>query len=240
MQDALYVSLSAQVSRERRLTTIAENIANSQTVGFRATQIRFEELVSDATGIDVSHSSQGVEYADDRSGGLEQTGNPLDFAVRGDAWFGVDTPAGTVMTRDGRFNMTEVGDLVTLSGYPVLDAGGAPIVLDPRGGVPEVSGDGFIRQGGGQVAAIGLFAFEPPPGFQRYGDSGILAGGDPEPIVDTSDVGVVQGYVENSNVDPLREITDLIMVQRAFEQSAKLMQTSEDSIENLIRAMSSS
>lgn len=157
MENGIYVSLSAQAARIERLTTIAQNIANAQTVGFRASEIRFEELVDKISGEEMSFSTDGIEYLDETQGGLAETGNPLDFAIRGDAWFGVQTPAGQVVTRDGRFTMTPDGGLVTLSGYPVLDPGGAPIQLDPAAGEPEVGDDGFIRQGGEQVGADRAF-----------------------------------------------------------------------------------
>jgi flagellar basal-body rod protein FlgF len=237
MQEGIYVSVSAQVAREMRLNTIAENIANSRTVGFRGTEIRFEEVIQEVDGEEVSYTTQGVEYVDMSNGGLEQTGNPLDFAVRGNAWFGIETPAGTVVTRDGRFTMANNGDLVTLNGYAVLDPGGAPIALNPAGGVPELGQDGFIRQGGQQVAALGLFAFDPQPGFQRYENSGIVVGGEPDPIVDDGSVGIIQGHLENSNVDPLREITQLIEVQRSFEQAAATSEQSEQSLSQLINAL---
>lgn len=240
MENGIYVSLSAQVARIERLNTIAQNIANAQTVGFRASEIRFEELVKDISGVDTSFSTDGVEYLDSTQGALEQTGNPLDFAARGDAWFGVQTPAGPVVTRDGRFTLTANGDLVSISGYPVLDPGGAPIQLDPAAGEPKVGRDGFIRQGDRQVGAIGLFAFDPGPDFQRFGDSGIVVGGELNPVVDDPSVGVVQGYLEQSNVNSLHEITQLIEVQRSFEQAASLMETSEDSVQQLIRAFQSS
>ena len=126
MENGIFVSLSAQVARVERLTTIAQNIANSQTVGFRGSEIRFEEVVRDVSGVDTSFSTDGVEYVDSTQGALEQTGNPLDFAVSGDAWFGVQTPAGPVATRDGRFTITANGGLVSISGNPVLDPGGRP------------------------------------------------------------------------------------------------------------------
>src|SRR5690606_6242469 len=128
------------------------------------------------------------------------------FAIQGDAWFAIDTPGGTVMTRDGRFTLLDTGDLVTLQGYPVLDAGGAAIQLDAQGGAPEAGRDGSLRQNGVQVSALGLFAFEPGKDFRRYGNSGLLANGAPQPIVDQPDVGVVQGYVEDSNVNPVGEM----------------------------------
>lgn len=239
MENGIYVSLSAQVARIERLTTIAQNIANAQTIGYRGSEIRFEELVKDISGVDTSFSTDGVEYLDSTQGALEQTGNPLDCAVNGDAWFGIQTPAGPVVTRDGRFKITANGELVTLSGYPVLDPGGAPIQLDPAAGEPRIGRDGFIRQGDRQVGAIGLFSFQPGPDFQRYGDSGILAGAELEPIVDDPSVGVVQGYLEQSNVNSLHEITQLIEVQRSFEQAASLMETSEQSVQQLIKAFES-
>jgi flagellar basal-body rod protein FlgF len=236
MEQGLFVSLSAQISRIERLETIASNLANSQTVGFRGTEIKFEEVLDEATG-QTSFASDGVEYLDGSSGALEQTGNPLDFAIRGDAWFGVQTSAGFAVTRDGRFKMSPIGELLTLSGNPVLDPGGAPIALNPAGGPPELGSDGFIRQGGRQVGALGLFSYTATPNFSRYGDSGILVEGDPEPLVDNGDVGIIQGHVENSNVNSLHEIVSLIDVQRTFEQAASIMKTSEDSLQQLIRAL---
>jgi flagellar basal-body rod protein FlgF len=202
METGLYVSLSAQVTREARLNTIAENIANSQTVGFKRRTGAFEEVVEDVSGEDVSFASQGVEYLNATAGGLEQTGNPLDFAVRGNAWFGVETPAGTVVTRDGRFTMVDNGDLVTLSGYPVLDPGGAPITLDPAGGVPELGRQRHSSARTGRLVARSACSHSSTgPDFQRFGNSGIVVGGEPEPIVDNPDVGIVQGHVELSNVN---------------------------------------
>ena len=153
MQDGLYVALSSQVALEKRLVTIADNVANANTVGFRATQVKFEDVVTGTGERSVSFASAGDTYMSTNQGPLKQTGNPYDFAVRGDAWFAIDTPAGQVMTRDGRFTMTEAGDLITLEGHRVLDAGGAPIQLNPRAGAPEASADGMLRQDGNPAGA---------------------------------------------------------------------------------------
>lgn len=237
MQDALYVALSAQVALEKRLTTIADNVANSSTVGFRATGVKFEDLVSGVGNEPVSFASTGATFLSGESGSLRQTGNPFDFAVQGDAWFGIDTPVGTVMTRDGRFEMNDAGELVTHQGYPVLDAGGAPLQLDPRNGPPSVGADGMISQNGIQVGAIGLFTFEAGANFQRYGNSGIVPAGEPEPIVDRIDAGVAQGFLEDSNVNPIQEMTRLIMVQRAFENTAAMIRSTDASFGEAIRAL---
>ena len=237
MQSGLYVAISAQVALEKRLSTIADNVANAGTVGFRATEIKFDDVVSGLGKDSVSFVSPGSTYLSTKSGGLKQTGNPLAFAIRGEAWFAIDTPAGSVMTRDGRFTMLETGELVSLEGYPVLDAGGAAIQLDPLSGAPEAGADGMLRQNGQPVGAIGVFAFEPGDDFVRYGNSGLVPSTPPEAIVDRDDVGVVQGFVEESNVNPVLEMTNLIMVQRAFENAASLIRQSDQSLGEAVKAI---
>ncbi|MEP9399851.1 flagellar basal-body rod protein FlgF [Mesorhizobium sp. KR2-14] len=239
MQDGLYVALSSQIALERRLNTIADNVANASTVGFRATGVKFEDVVSGLGQKSVAFVSSGDTYLSTASGALRQTGNPLDFAIKGDAWFGIDTPAGIVMTRDGRFTMQEDGQLVTVEGYPVLDAGGAPIQLDPRNGTPEAGADGMLRQGGQPVGALGLFTFDPGVNFTRFANSGIIPNGAPQPVVDRIDVSVVQGYVEESNVNPILEMTRLISVQRAFENTAALMRSSEQTFSEAVKTLGS-
>jgi flagellar basal-body rod protein FlgF len=168
---------------------------------------------------------------------MRQTGNPFDFAIQGEAWFAMETPIGTVMTRDGRFSMTENGQLVTIEGHAVLDAGGAPIQLDPRNGAPEAGADGTLRQDGQLVGALGLYNFDPGVNFVRYGNSGIVPSGEPDAVVDRVDVGVAQGYLEESNVNPMLEITKLIMVQRAFENGAALIRNTESSFSDAIKTL---
>ncbi len=237
MQDGLYVALSAQVALEQRLTTIADNLANVNTTGFRATGIKFEEVVSNVATGEAAFVSQGDTFLPDRAGEMVATGNPLDFAVQGDAWFAISTPEGTVMTRDGRFTMQPTGELVSINGYPVLDPGGSPIQLDPAGGRPEVGRDGFLRQDGRQLGAIGLYAFRPEPNFSRFENSGVIPQVPPEPIVDRNDVGVLQGFVENSNVNPIKELTNLITVQRAFDSVAALIKDGDRAIDMTVRAL---
>ncbi|RWX22305.1 flagellar hook-basal body complex protein, partial [Rhizobium leguminosarum] len=132
MQSGLYVSLSSQMALEKRLNTIADNMANVNTTGFRATEVKFDEMVASTKNklnTKVAFVSQGNDYLNEGNGELQHTGNMLDFAIKGDAWFALDTPAGRVLTRDGRFTIKDTGELVSIRGYPVLDAGGAPIQL---------------------------------------------------------------------------------------------------------------
>lgn len=240
MQSGIYVSLSSQIALERRLTTIADNMANVNTVGFRSTEVKFDEVLS-KTGNDlnakIAFVSQGNDYLSTKTGELAQTGNVLDFAIKGDAWFAIDTPIGQVLTRDGRFTMKDTGELVSTKGYSVLDAGGAPIQLNRAGGPPEVGADGAIMQDGRQVAKLGVFTADVRNGFLRYENSGVTTVDAPQAVVDNPEVSIMQGYVENSNVNGIGEMTQLIQVNRAFESVSALISGSESSMSEAIKIL---
>jgi flagellar basal-body rod protein FlgF len=243
MQSGIYVGISSQIALERRLTTIADNIANMNTVGFRSTEVKFDDVLSKINNdlkANVSFVSQGNDYLSTRSGELQQTGNPLDFAVKGDAWFGIDTPAGQVLTRDGRFSMTETGQLVSTRGFPVLDEGGAPIQLNPNGGPPSVGLDGRIVQNGAVTGSIGVFTADLSQGFVRYENSGVIPAAAPQPAVNSIEIGVMQSYVEQSNVNAIQEMTQLIQVNRAFDGISSLLKTTEDTFSSAVRTLGGS
>lgn len=237
MSGGLYVGLSAQIAMEKRLTTLADNIANATTPGFRAANVRFDTVLSRQNGNDVAFVSSGEDYFSSTTGETKATGNLLDFAIAGDAWFAVETPAGTMMTRDGRFKVDAAGRLTNFNGGVVLDPGGSPIQLNPQGGAPVAAADGVLRQDGRVAGSVGLFAFSPGPASMRIGSSGFLAVGSLEPMVDRSEISVMQGYVEGSNVSPIAELARLIMVQRAFESAAALIGERETALLQTIRAM---
>lgn len=240
MQTGLYVAVSSQMALEKRMNTLADNVANSATVGFRSTEVKFNQVLGDTRPTKVSFVSEGKEFLNTNNGGLSQTGNQLDFAIKGDAWFQIETPGGQALTRDGRFTMTETGDLVTLRGYPVLDAGGAPIRLNSQASEIKVSADGAIHQDGTQVAALGLYEANFNNGFSRHDNSAVIPNTAAEPVVDRFDVGVMQGYVEESNVNPVQEMSQLIMVSRAFENISALMRDSETSLSEAIKTLGGS
>ncbi|MFM2279613.1 MAG: flagellar basal-body rod protein FlgF [Pseudomonadota bacterium] len=219
------------------MNTIADNLANMNTVGFRATQMKFDDVMTRAEGTKVDYVSTGEEYLSTANGALVQTENPLDFAVRGDAWFSIDTPQGPALTKDGRFSVLETGQLVTLQGYPVLDAGGAPIQINGNAGAPTVSADGVLYQNNQPVATLGLFEANIGANFTRVGNSAIIPNEQPQPVVDRADIGVAQGYLEQANVNPIQQMTQMITVSRNFEYVTQLMRDSETSISDAVKAL---
>src|ERR1700733_8402267 len=112
------------MSLMRRLDTIAHNVANASTGGFRAEEVKFEAVLSKASNDPVAYASPGQSFLSTRAGDVVRSDNPLDVAVQGAAWLAVQAPAGTVYTRDGRMRMTSQGELQSLNGYPMLDASG--------------------------------------------------------------------------------------------------------------------
>jgi flagellar basal-body rod protein FlgF len=240
MQSGLYVALSGQVALERRLQTIASNVANMNTVGYRADGVSFETQLARAGDSTVAFAGNGSDYISRRSGGVSKTDNPLDVAVQGDAWLAIKTPAGTVYTRDGRMTIKDSGELTTLNGYSVLDAGGAPILLDSSAGLPDISRDGMISQKGNQVGALGLFAIDDSAKLTRYENSGVIPSKPATAVLDFATNGVAQGFVESSNVNPIMEMTKLITVTRAFDSVAAATEKSESSMTDAIKTLGAS
>ncbi len=237
MSVSLDVALSAQMALMKRMETIAHNVANSNTAGFRAEEVSFASLVSRNTLVPTAFSSEGDSYISRSSGALKQTGNPLDVAVSGDAWFAIDTPAGTVYTRDGRFKLSATGALQTLNGHSVLDVGGAPIELSASGGPPKIAADGMISQGNRQAGALGLFQIVPDAQLRRYENSGVIPDRAAQPLLDFNAVRVQQGYVEGSNVNPVLQMTKLIAVSRSFDAVSNAIRDSERRMDNAIRTL---
>lgn len=237
MQNGLYVALSAQVSLQRRLDTIAANVANMNTPGYRAEGVTFSEEVAKAGDNKLSYVSSGDSYVSRRAGGLVRTGNRLDVAVQGDGWFSVNDNGKTIYTRDGRMQLTQTGALVNVNGAAVLDAGGSPIQLDPNGGEPEISGDGMITQNGRQAGAVGLFELDDDAKLTRAGDSGFTTDKPANPILDFTRNSVVQGMIEGANVNPVEQMTKLIELTRNFDNVANEVNKTETSLQDAIKTL---
>lgn len=240
MSSDLYVALSGQMAMADRLETVANNVANMRTAGFRAETVDFDTVLSDYRRDRVAFASPGEQHIERAAGPVEHTGNPLDLAVAGEGWFGIDTPAGRAYTRDGRFTVDPAGDLVTLTGYNVVDEGGAPIAVNPAGGEIRVGADGRMTQDGALVGVVGLFTIPPEAQLTRLGDSALLSDLPAEPVVDRAVNGVRQGYREGSNVDAVKSIVELIEIQRAFDRAATAMRERNASLEDAVRLLGTS
>jgi flagellar basal-body rod protein FlgF len=238
MSADLAIAVSAQIAMRTRMETTAQNIANINTAGYRGAGVKFEAVLAKAGDTPVAYSSPGATYITLQTGQISHTGNDLDVAIDGDGWFGLNTPdGGLVYTRDGRFHMTDLGELHSVNGYPVVDIGGSPIVIDPSAGPVRISESGTITQAGRQLGALGLFLLPADAKLSRSDNSAVISNKPAEPVEDRTTSSVRQGYLEGSNVNPILEITKLIELSRSFEGAEKAMQNSDDAVKEAIRTL---
>lgn len=240
MENAVTAGLARQIVLARALDVTANNIANQTTAGFKADHIEFREYLArlqDGASGDpfVSLVYDPDSYTDFSAGGFEPTYNDLDFAIEGGGFFSVETESGVRYTRDGRFTMNDAGELVTRSGARVLDAGGAPILVDPEAGPLVLSNDGALQQQGSDIATLGVFRFDDLSALAKRGDNLFEAASQPDSVAQPR---IRQGFVETSNVVPVVAITDMIEIMRAYEQAAQLIETSNDLSRETVRTLS--
>jgi flagellar basal-body rod protein FlgF len=240
MQSNIYVALSGQMALQRRLDTLANNVANVNTVGFRGEEMSFEELLSKSGKAETSYVSKGKNHISTKSGEYTQTGNPLDVAVRGNAWLAIQTPTGVAYTRDGRMTMNSEGMLTTLEGYPVLDAGGTPVQLNPNDPPPTINKAGTIEQSGNNLGALGLYTMPQNANLERA--EGVSVRPDIPAVAELDFLhnGVQQGFIEKSNVDPMLEMTHLITLQRNFQAVSTMLGDTESQLGDALKTLAGS
>jgi flagellar basal-body rod protein FlgF len=234
VEPSLYVSLSGQLALQRRLDTIANNVANSATGGFRAEIVTFGSILSQRG---VAYAGLGTTSFSQASGPVVQTDNPLDVAVQGDAFLAVSTPGGVTYTRDGRLRVSATGSLETLDGFAVLDAAGAPLQVNPSLGPVQIARDGAMSQGGARIGTIGLFRLPADARTTRGHGAGLISDRPAEAVIDFAASGLTQGHAESSNVNPVQEMTRLIAVSRAFEALSTSMDQSDRKLGEAIRTL---
>lgn len=220
-------SLSSMNAMIREQERVANNLANINTVGYKRDRT-FTQTLDQYTDIEGAPRSDrlSVQWADLTQGALESTGNPLDVAIDGEGFFvfSDDDTGATVYARAGRLNLDTEGTLRDLAGRAVEGEGG-PIQVPPSGEAIEISKNGEIRMGSQLLGVLRVVRFENPAQLQRLAGAAFDAAG-MEPVPVENPV-VIQGYVETSNVDAVREMADMITFYRQFESQQKMMQATD-------------
>ncbi len=231
-----YIGITRQSGLLKELQTVANNIANISTTGFRREGVVFAESVQplDAAGGGVSMATARVRFTDEAGGTMTRTGGRFDLAIDGPGFFMVETPQGNRLTRAGSFTPNGEGDLVSATGFRVLDAGGAPVFIPPDAEDVGIAEDGSVSANGRPVAQIGVFEVENPQLLLR--EDGVMFRSDAEPLP-AEDSRVKQGFIEGSNVNAIIEMTRLIEVQRAYELGQKLLDREDEQIRSAIRTL---
>jgi flagellar basal-body rod protein FlgG len=259
---ALAIAATGMNAQQTNLEVIANNIANINTTGYKRSRAEFTDLIYQtdrAPGVSNEANQSlvpegvniglGVKLAAVRNlhteGDLVSTGNPLDVALIGRGFFQIQMPDGTTKyTRDGAFNKNENGQLVTIDGNAVVP--NITIPPDATGITINRTGQVFATVGNAttptQLGQLQIVNFVNEAGLQELGDnmfSQTDASGDP--IVgapsDPSFGYIQQGYLEGSNVDPVKEITELISAQRAYEMNSKVITTADEMASTISKGM---
>lgn len=238
MDNATYVTLTRQSGLLQEMQVLANNIANASTTGYRAEGILFSEHIK-ALGPGTESLSMATARVRDTlmtQGSLAQTGGTFDLAIEGDGFFLIDTPQGERLTRAGAFGPNELGDLVTPDGHPVLDAGGAPLFVPVGAGPLGIGSDGTISVAGAPIGQIGLFTpIDPNEMIRESGTLFDAQGG----IAPAPEGRILQGFLENANVNPIQQISRMIEVQRAYELGQSFLEREHDRIRSVITAAGS-
>jgi flagellar basal-body rod protein FlgG len=249
---ALYTAASGMSAQQLNLDTIANNLANSSTAGFRQTRLQFQDMlyqnmvtpgaaqsaqtVSAGLQIGLGTKSAATEVIMTQ-GDLNQTNNPLDIAIEGSGFFQVQLPDGTTAyTRAGNFHLNNQGTIVTAAG----DLLQPTITIPPNATAVTITQYGQVnatlpgQQNPQQLGQLQLATFANPGGLESMGGNllrATLSSGDP--ITDnpggTQGLGQVQqGYLEGSNVDVVSEFVEMVLAQRAYESNSKVIKAADD------------
>ncbi len=250
---SLSIAATGMAAQQTNLDVIANNLANINTTGFKRARAEFADLmyVADrAVGVpnmlnqaimpEGAMIGMGVRTAAVRKvnmqGAFVQTGNALDLAINGNGWFEVQDPNGNVFyTRSGAFNLSETGQIETLDGNLVQ-----PVITIPVGSKNiTVSPDGTVYYQTDmdpnpvEAGRLNLVNFVNAVGLEAVGDNLFRetpASGAPVPGFPKDDGygSIMQAMLESSNVDPVKEITELIAAQRSYEMNSKVIQASDE------------
>jgi flagellar basal body rod protein FlgG len=248
MNIGLYQSAAALSALERWQDSVSQNITSSQNTGYRARTVNFSaqkagELLTDphahpgqdqGTPMLFPRATTGINFV---TGETQPTRRELDVAIQGEGFFEVQMEDGTRgYTRSGEFRMRSDRTLVTSAGQEVLSDGGAPITLLPGGGAVTINRDGAIFQGETSLGKISV---------QKFANNNALiplAGGFFVPAqgvqpTQVDEPELLQGYLEGSNVTPLREMVDLVLISRAYEANQKIINTVDQQMQKTLDAL---
>lgn len=255
---SLNIAATGMQAQQAQVDVISHNLANMSTTGYKRNRVEFQDLIyqdlrrvgtnSSDTGTIVPTGVQiglGTKVAavsrSHEQGTMQNTNNPLDIAIQGRGFFRVELPNGEfAYTRDGQFQLSPDGEIVTKDGYIV-----APNIVVPEDAVSvSISREGQVQAIlDGQIlpqdlGQFDLATFINPAGLDAIGDNMYLAteaSGD-EIIGLAGEEGfgtMLQGFLEASNVNPITEVTNMIVAQRAYEMNSKVISASDEMLQNL-------
>ncbi len=244
----LWQSAAGLQTQEYRQAVIANNLANVDTPGFKPDRVTFQERLSAAVAqpsLKAGHSVldrltgglfEAPVYTDFSNASFEPSQGPLDLAIDGDGFFTLRTREGLRYTRDGRMMMDANGNLVhAATGAAVIDGRGVPIGLDRDSRDPiEINGLGQLRQGENDAGRLAIVDFADRQALQKIGQNLFSADGVPQIEATGS---VRQGMIEDSSVEPMTALVEMIEVTRTYEMNARMLSIQDETLGRVVNEL---
>ncbi len=236
MLDGIYATAEGLEAFTKRQEVIAINLANANTFGFKRNITDFERILEEIDGYEESESLRANVGIDFSKGNLEYTGNSLDIAIDGKGFFTIETEEGVRYTRNGQFQLSDGGEIITSSGDILLSASG-PIVI-PRGSSEiKIDINGSVKADNVVVGDLLITNFEQPSLLIARDKSLFEAPITAIEDINNTDFKIAQGYLERANVNVVMEMVTMIENMRNYEASANVMKNFSDTMESLISSL---
>jgi flagellar basal-body rod protein FlgF len=227
MENSLYIGLSKQVVLRANMDIIAQNVANINTPGYRGQNMIFSEYVEDPRYMkeDMSLVLDYGQYQVTDPGNMKETGGPLDIALVGNGFLGIQTPEGIQYTRAGNLTMDAEGTVRNALGLAVADTGGGDITIPQDAKEIRIDQKGVISTEQGIIGQLQIAEFN---NYQTLDPQGNGLYATTEAPIEAENTVIKQGYLEGSNVQAVVEMTRMIEVHREYQRVQNLMQTEHE------------
>ncbi len=240
MENGLYIGLSRQLGLRQQLDMVANNLANSNTGAYRGDRMAFHDLLVRTQATQSSGNlafNEAVNISrDPREGSLQITRDPLDVALRGGGWFSVLAPQGVLHTRSGTFVIDNENRLALPDGNLLLDRGEQTIDLPEGWETISISPEGVVYVDNDRVAQLSVVEFDDENALEKL-DSLYYRANDGQARIFAEQTVIVQGARELSNVEPVRELVQLIEVERSYRQMATYLELEDRRAQEAIRTL---
>ncbi len=218
----LIESVETMLAQTQRLNQVSNNLANVDTTGYKKDNVTFWEMLY-TTSSNRQRVGKALQVATEfQAGPVEETGNPLDLAINGEGFFKIQTPQGVRYTRDGNFHLNAQGQITTAEGNLLLGQGG-PIVVE--GNKFVVNPNGAVIVDGEQVNQVSVVTFTELKSLEKEGNNLFRTKSPDVQEQPAEGVEVKQGFLEGSNVNVVKEMTDMIDLFRSFEAQQRAINT---------------
>ena len=223
--NGIYTALSGALAQSTALDVTANNVANASTTGYQAERTKFSEALTKAK--DAAYVKATAGGIDTSPGTVSQTGNPLDVAISGDGYFGLNTAQGVRYTRAGAFRVDAQHQLVGEDGSAVRGKDGKPIAIPADAPSVRIAGDGSVQAGDQIIGSLELTRFDPAQ-LQRAGAATYIAAAGAKPITTGPAPTLQPGSLEGANFNVVHGMVDLVKQTRSYEALHKMIETYKD------------